>query len=286
MKKYYSILGLVILVVMLYLLFNYIIIDECDCCKEGFNISNSKLISNNLTTKQCQNFCINTNNCHYTNRLKSKDLGERQPCWISTGFGEQKILPGGTKYETWENEKYKPSYLTKIKNMGTKLYGGGGWDPNILKRNSNKKKCHDYWRDSWYRGCIRYRYYRPSWPWYCRPWYIRRIWWARRHWRCRARRRCINYGWKKRKVKGRRCKWIPKKVCSGEETKDCYRKLRKGEGDCDRDSDCQGKLRCFHNVNRGVEKYGISSKGVSGGFDVCYDPNDYKHYSKIKKITY
>lgn len=291
MKIYYNIL-IVILILISVCVLNYIL-DDCNCteCKEGFKISGEKLISNSLTTKQCQDYCINQGNCRYTNRIKRLDKGERQKCWISSGFGQQKILPGDTYKETWENKKYKPRYLVKAKNIGTNQYSGGGWDPNVLKRSS----CRNVW-SGWIRNKFRKRCWRSRWKRVLRGAWRRHGWWPyfryyKRWWSWRpiyscescstlARRlgnyHCVNYNNRYCTCKKRTRVCNNKGNCSGNNVKNCYRKLRKGEGDCDRDSDCQGRLRCFQR-NRNESVPGINMSGFPSGYDICYDPNDRKY---------
>ena len=178
-----------------------------------------------MTTKQCQEYCKRKKNCKYTNRLKKFDKGDKQKCWISSGFGLHKILPGGEEKETWENTLYKPMYLVKGVDKGG--------DPFSRKRTG--------WKKSWYR-------------WYCRRWGVRwRYGWWR--WYCRS------YRWT--------YKWVP--VYSP----GLNRKLKKGESDCDRDSDCEGKLKCYQRSSGSVP--GIDVSGISRTHDFCYDPEDKKY---------
>ena len=62
-------------------------------------------------------------------------------------------------------------------------------------------------------------------------------------------------------------------------------KCKVGEGDCDRDSDCQSGLKCGQRNNReglpglfGFEKFeGKNGKDKEGDGDYCYDPNYYQN---------
>jgi hypothetical protein len=221
MKIHYNIILIGLLLFFLFILINMFFNEDCDCCKEPFNITNERLISSSLTAKQCQEYCKNNNNCKYANHLKDIDKGEKQKCWISTGFGKHKILPGGEEKDTWENTLYKPIYLVKGVDKGG--------SPFSRKRTG--------WKKSWYR-------------WYCRRWGWR--WWR---WYCRS------YRWTYR--------WVP--VYSP----GLNRKLKKGESDCDRDSDCAGKLKCYQRSSGTVP--GIDVSGISRTHDFCYDPEDKKY---------
>ena len=54
--------------------------------------------------------------------------------------------------------------------------------------------------------------------------------------------------------------------------------MRKGEGDCDRNSDCAGNLRCYQRNGTtnipGVKFKNYSENRRYRGWDVCYDPSD------------
>lgn len=63
-------------------------------------------------------------------------------------------------------------------------------------------------------------------------------------------------------------------------------KCKVGEGDCDRDSDCQSGLKCGQRNNKGdglpglfgFEKFeGKNGKDKEGDGDYCYDPNYYQN---------
>tara|TARA_B100000902_G_scaffold365227_1_gene385982 strand:- start:1250 stop:1930 length:681 start_codon:yes stop_codon:yes gene_type:complete len=91
--------------------------------------------------------------------------------------------------------------------------------------------------------------------------YYRRCWWTR-HRRCYRwwwwRWRCW-YGW-----------WH--KHCRRYWRRGLRRKLRKGEGDCDRHSDCAGRLKCYQRSSGPVP--GVNVSGHPNTHDYCYDPND------------
>ena len=53
--------------------------------------------------------------------------------------------------------------------------------------------------------------------------------------------------------------------CSG------FNQCREGEGDCDRDSDCFGDLKCGQ--GNGLDNNCDSSFGFPSSHDCCYDPN-------------
>ena len=116
---------------------------------EGMCISRAKYISSAFTTKQCQNYCIRKGNCRYTNRYKNRPLGNKQPCWISTGVGTQKSWNGRgcSRFDTWENTKYVKKPQTPFRSVGVNPY------------------------QRYYVRC-----------WWTRHRYCRRYWWWR--WRC------------------------------------------------------------------------------------------------------
>lgn len=184
---------------------------------EGMCISRAKYISSAFTTKECQNYCIRKGNCRYTNRYKNRPLGNKQPCWISTGVGTQKSWNGRgcSRFDTWENTKYVKKPQTPFRSVGVNPY------------------------QRYYVRC-----------WWTRHRYCRRYWWWR--WRCWYGR------WH------RHCRWYRRNYLR--------RKMRKGEGDCDRNSDCAGRLKCFQRT-WGKKVPGVK-KGGPRNWDICYDPRD------------
>ena len=50
--------------------------------------------------------------------------------------------------------------------------------------------------------------------------------------------------------------------------------MRKGEGDCDRDTDCAGRLKCFQRGPYSIP--GVNVRGMPRSYDFCYDPADRK----------
>lgn len=91
-------------------------------------------------------------------------------------------------------------------------------------------------------------YYRRC--WWTRHRYCRRWWWWR--WRCW-------YGW-----------WH--RHCRRYWRRGLRRKLKKGEGDCDKNSDCAGRLRCKQRSRGPVP--GVDVRGHPRTHDYCYDPSD------------
>mgnify|MGYP001257104273 CR=1 FL=1 len=93
--------------------------------------------------------------------------------------------------------------------------------------------------------------------WYVRSWWTRHRWcWGWWRWR-----RC-GYGWWHR-----HWRWYYNR-------RYLRRKMRKGEGDCDRNSDCAGRLKCFQRGRYSIP--GVNVRGMPRSYDFCYDPADRK----------
>lgn len=78
--------------------------------KEGFYVNNMKLVSNNLTAKQCQDACEADRMCKYA--VMPLNTSEAFPpkenkCWQSYGLWQSKIGNSGSGYDVWLNKKYK-----------------------------------------------------------------------------------------------------------------------------------------------------------------------------------
>ena len=89
---------------------------------EKFEIkTQKKLIHTNWSTKECQDYCYNRygNNCVYANVEKKN--GNKGNCYISGGFGPQRIGRGGNEKTTWKNKKGKERAEVKGKDLGANV---------------------------------------------------------------------------------------------------------------------------------------------------------------------
>lgn len=77
--------------------------------KEGFYITPQKLISRNMTAKQCQDYCGRNRHCKYANVLKGTSMsGKRGLCYVSYGQGQNHYGSKNRYYDTWQNKRYTP----------------------------------------------------------------------------------------------------------------------------------------------------------------------------------
>jgi hypothetical protein len=205
-------------------IFILLVIIFCISCNkslfENFEIKTQrKLIHNNWSTKECQDYCYDKygNNCMYAS-VEKRD-GDKGNCYISGGFGDQRIGSGGTNKTIWQNKKGKVINNIKGRDLGGDV-------------TNDKTTC------KWER--YKYRSRR------CRGWWIWRRCWGPYY---RYRKKCNT-------VKGNH-------------------NLKKGDSDCDYNTDCSGKLKCFQRSSGSVP--GINVSGISRTHDFCYDENDKKY---------
>ena len=127
--------------------------------KEGFYVNNMKLVSNNLTAKQCQDACEADRMCKYA--VMPLNTSEAFPpkenkCWQSYGLWQYRIGSSGSGYDVWLNKKYK-NPITINRTFAWPLYnaGRGSFFSGTVVQTTPSK---------WDSRLIRYEQFTPMYP--------------------------------------------------------------------------------------------------------------------------
>jgi len=93
----------ILLITTIYFVLSYVFEKH----KEGFYITPTRLISRNMTAKQCQDYCGRNKHCKYANVPKGTSLsGKRGRCYNSYGQGQRHFGSKNRYYDTWQNKNY------------------------------------------------------------------------------------------------------------------------------------------------------------------------------------
>ena len=127
--------------------------------KEGFYVNNMKLISNNLTAKQCQDACEADRMCKYS--VMPLNTSEAFPpkenkCWQSYGLWQNRIGNANSGYDVWLNKKYK-NPITISRTFAWPAYNAGRgsfWSGTVVQTTPSR----------WDSRLIRYEQFTPMYP--------------------------------------------------------------------------------------------------------------------------
>ena len=127
--------------------------------KEGFYVNRMKLISTNLTAKQCQDACEADRECKFSIMpLHSSENfpPKNEKCWNSYGLTQTKFGTENSGYDVWLNKKYKePIVVNRTFAWPSYNVGRGGYYSGTVVQTTGS---------SWDSRLIRYEQFSPMYP--------------------------------------------------------------------------------------------------------------------------